>query len=54
MFINDIFIQETDLDKYDRLLEILIAYLEEDGFKGEVKKLVYGLMVQNFSQRIDL
>jgi hypothetical protein len=23
-------------------------------FKGEVKKLVYGLIVQNFSQRLDL
>ena len=54
MLINDIVIQETDPDKYDRLLEILIAYLEEDGFKGEVKKLVYALIVQNFRQRPDL
>ena len=54
MFINDVVTQETDPDKYDRLQEILIALLEEDRFVGEVKKLVYGLIVQNFSQRLDL
>ena len=54
MLIEEVMMVEEDLERYNRIKEVMVRYLQEDKFSGEVKKLIYTIIVEKYKERKDL